>query len=116
MQLTEGIPSCLPKDATQGIRPRSARPRRKINERESAQFRPLGHYCPAAVGTVHALPEPWSARVLAGHLVLAAPDRGRPEPRSRRRDPGAGNPRHLHQWLELPDLRAERTDAGLAAV
>jgi hypothetical protein len=26
---------------------------------------------------VHALPEPWSARVIAGHLVLAAVDRSR---------------------------------------
>ena len=34
--------------------------------------------------------------------------------RPRRRDPGAGDPRHLHQRLELPDLCAERSDAGLA--
>src|SRR3979490_239988 len=40
-----GIPSRLPKD----IRPRSARPRRKIDERQSAQLRPLGHYCLAVV-------------------------------------------------------------------
>src|SRR2546430_11253715 len=54
------------------MRPRSARPRRKTDERQSAQFRPLGHHSFAAVGTVHAFPEPGSARVLAGHLVLAA--------------------------------------------
>ncbi len=114
--VNRGIPSCLPEDTSQGIRPRSARPRRKINERQSAQFRPLGHYCLAVVGTVHALPESGSARVLAGHLVLAAVDRGRSEPRSRRRHPGAGDPRHLHQRLELPDLCAERPDAGLAPV
>src|SRR6202790_5168031 len=72
----------------QGIRPRSARPRRKIDERQSAQFRPLGHYCFAVVGTVHALPEPWSACVLAGHLVLAVIDRSRSKPRWRRRHPG----------------------------
>src|SRR5665811_1073542 len=114
MQSTEGFPRACPRTPTQGIRPRSARPRRKIDERQSAQFRPLGYYCLAVVGTVHALPEPWSARVLAGYLVLAALDRSRSEPRSRRRHPGAGNPRHLHQRLELPDLRAERPDAGLA--
>ncbi|OIQ67462.1 hypothetical protein GALL_509600 [mine drainage metagenome] len=105
-------PSRLPKE----IRPRSARPRRKIDERQSAQFRPLGHYCLAAIGIVHALPESWSARVLAGHLLLAASDRGRSESRSRRRHPGAGDSRHVYQWIELPDLRAERPDAGLAPV
>src|SRR6202790_4366923 len=68
----------------QGIRPRSARPRRKIDERQSAQFRPLGHYCFAVVGTVHALPEPWSARVLAGHLVLPALHQIRSNPGPRR--------------------------------
>src|SRR6202042_2785760 len=81
-----GIPSCLPED----IRPRSARPRRKIDERQSAQFRPLGHYCFAVVGVVHALPESWSACLLAGYFVLAASDRGRSGARPRRRDPGAG--------------------------
>src|SRR5712691_5169694 len=100
-----GLPSCLPRTLPKDIRPRSARPRRKIDERQSAQFRPLGYYCLAVVGTVHALPEPWSARLLAGHLVLPAFDRGRSESRSRRRHPGTGNPRHLHQWLQLPDLR-----------
>src|ERR1700716_4647837 len=109
MQPTEGFPHGLPKDTTQGIRPRSARPRRKIDERQSAEFRPLGYYCFAAVGLVHALPESWSARLVAGHLLLAAFDRSRPEPRSRRRDPGAGDPRNLHQRLELPEPRAERT-------
>src|SRR6267142_4061639 len=116
MQPTEGFPHGLPKDTTQGIRPRSARPRRKIDERQSAQFRPLGYYCLAVVGAVHALPKSWSARLLAGYLVLAAFDRGRSESRSRRRHPGTGNPRYLHQWLQLPDLRPERPDAGLAPV
>src|ERR1700682_6686790 len=115
MQPTEDSRAC-PKDTAEGIRPRSARPRRKIDERQSAQFRPLGHYCFAVVGTVHALPEPWSACVLAGYLVLAVVDRSRSEPRSRGRHPGAGNPRYLHQRLKLPDLRAERPDAGLAPV
>src|SRR5713101_3037655 len=114
MQPTEGFLGACRMDTAQGMRPRSARPRRKIDERQSAQFRPLGHYCLAVVGIVHALPEPWSARVVAGYLVLAALDRSRPEPRSRRRHPGTGNPRHLHQRLKLPDLRAERSDAGLA--
>src|ERR1700712_3572989 len=106
------MPSSLLKD----IRPRSARPRRKIDERQSAEFRALGYHCFAVVGIVHALPESWSARFVAGHLLLAAFDRSRPEPRSRRRDPGARNPRHLHQRLELPDLCPERPDAGLASV
>src|SRR5579859_5297531 len=112
MQSTRGIASRPPKE----IRPRSARPRRKIDERQSAQFRPLGHYCFAVIGIVHALPESWSARLLAGHLLLATADRGRSEPRSRRRYPGAGDSRHVYQWLELPDLCAERSDAGLAPV
>src|SRR6266480_1270196 len=112
MQSTGALPPACPKDA----RPRSARPRRKIDERQSAQLRPLGHYRFAVIGIVHAVPEPWPTRLLAGHFVLAALERGRPESRSRRRHPGAGNPRHLHQWLKLPDLRAERPDAGLAPV
>jgi hypothetical protein len=36
-------------------RPRSARQRRKINERQSAQFRHLGHPYPIAVGDVDTL-------------------------------------------------------------
>src|SRR5260370_25136902 len=116
MQSTEGFPraylKCLPKDR----RPRSARPRRKIDERQSAEFRPLGHYRLAAVGTVHAFPESGSARLLAGNLVLATAERSRSEPCSRRRDPVAGYPRHLHQWIQLPDLRAKRPDAGEASV
>src|SRR6202012_958103 len=62
----EGIPSWLLRDRSEGDiirgtpqkdkRPRSARPRRKIDERQSAQFRPLGYHCPVAVGAVHALP------------------------------------------------------------
>jgi len=35
---------------------------------------------------------------------------------ARRRDPGAGYPRHLHQRLLVPDLGAERSDAGEASV
>ena len=35
-------------------------------------------------------------------------------PRPRRADPGAGNPRHLHRRPHLPDLCAERSDAGAA--
>src|SRR3989440_6621500 len=116
MQSTGGFPRAYLKTLPKDIRPRSARPRRKIDERQSAQFRPLGYYCFAVVGIVHALPEPWSARVLAGYLVLAALDGSRSEPRSRRRNPGSRNPRHLHQWLELPDLCAERPDPGLAPV
>ena len=38
-----------------------------------------------------------------------------PGPRPRRRDPGAGDPRHLHQRPQLPDLCAERSDAGARA-
>ena len=57
---------------------------------------------------------PGQRAVLAGYFVLAAPDRSRPEPCPRRRDPGAGDSRHLHQRLELPDLCAERPDAGQA--
>src|SRR5258708_9795552 len=116
MQWIGGFSPDCPSDTSKDIRPRSARPRRKIDERQSAQFRPVGYYCLAVVGTVHALPESWSARLLAGHLVLAAFDRGRSESRSRRRHPGTGNPRYLHQWLQLPDLRPERPDAGLAPV
>jgi hypothetical protein len=120
MQSTGGFPRDYPRACVlknlpaKDIRPRSARPRRKIDERQSAQLRPLGHYCFAAVGTVHAVPESWPARVLAGYLVLAAVDRSRRQSRARRRDPGTGNPRHLHQRLKLPDLCAERSDVGLA--
>src|SRR5215212_6312319 len=107
-----GIASCLPKD----IRAAIARPRRKIDERQSAQLRPLGHYRFAVIGAVHAVSEPGPTRVLAGYFILAALERGRSEPCPRRSHPGSGNPRHLHQWLELPDLRAERSDPGVAAV
>ena len=35
-------------------------------------------------------------------------------PGARRADPGPGNPRHLHRRPQLPDLCAERSDAGAA--
>ena len=47
------------------------------DERQSPQFRPLGHHRPAAAGAVHAVPESRPAHLLAGHLVLAASERGR---------------------------------------
>src|SRR6185369_720772 len=92
LAVDRGTPSWLPRDKSEDRRPRSARPRRKIDERQSAQSRPLGHYCPVAIGAVHALPEPWSTRVLDRYLVLAAFDRGRSRQCARRRDPGPRNP------------------------
>src|SRR6266404_9666009 len=106
MEPTEGFPRTCPRTLPRNKAAIRASTK-EVHERQSAQFRPLGYYCLAVVGTVHALPESWSARVLAGHLVLAALDRSRSESRSRRRYPGTGNPRHLHQRLELPDLCAE---------
>src|SRR3974390_2055576 len=64
-EFPRGFPGIGPTD----IRPRSARPRRKINERQSPQFRSLGHHCPIAVGAVHAFPEPRSTHLLPGYLV-----------------------------------------------
>ena len=59
---------------------------------------------------------PGAAHQRAGHLVLAAADRGRSGPRARRRDPGSGDPRHLHRRPRLPDLCAERSEPGPAAL
>ena len=87
---------------------------RTRDERQSAQFRPVGHHCPAAAGAVHAVPESRPAHDFAGRLVLAAAQRGRSGPRARRRDPGPGDPRHLHRRPQLPDLCAERSDPGAA--
>ena len=55
------------------------------DERQSPQFRPLGHHRSAAARAVHAVPESRPAHHLAGHLVLAAAERGRSGPRARRR-------------------------------
>ena len=57
---------------------------RTFDERQSAQFRPLGDHCPLAAGAVHAVPESGPAHDLARHLVLAAPQRRRSGPRARR--------------------------------
>ena len=95
------------------------RPTRRVrtpDERQSAQFRPLGDHRPAAARAVHAVPESRPAHDLAGHLVLAAAERGRPGPRARRGDPGSGNSRHLRQRHQLPDLRAERSRLGAEAL
>ena len=67
------------------------------DERQSPQFRALGHHRSAAARAVHAVSEPEPAHRLAGHLVLAASDRGRRRQGARRADPGAGDPRHLHR-------------------
>ena len=45
------------------------------------------------------------------HLLLAAAQRGRPGPRARRRDPGAGDPWHLHGRALVQHLRAQRSVA-----
>ena len=68
------------------------------------------------LGAVHAVPESGPAHHLARHFVFAIAQRGRPGPRARRADPGPGNPRHLHRRPQLPDLFAERPDAGAAAL
>ena len=83
---------------------------RTEDERQSAQFRPLGDHRPLAAGAVHAVPESGPAHLRAGNFVLAAPQRGRCRPRARRPDPGAGDPRHLHRRPQLPDLCAQRSE------
>ena len=58
-----------------GHNERPQRPTRRVrtpDERQSAQFRPLGDHRPAAARAVHAVPESRPAHDLAGHLVLAA--------------------------------------------
>src|SRR5258705_11255318 len=64
------------------FRPAGRRPagmpdtRNELNERKSAQLRPLGHHRPVAAGVVHPVPKPEPADAVAGNLVLAAPQRG----------------------------------------
>ena len=79
-------PRGLPRIGPKYTRPRSARPRRKINERQSAQFCHLAHCCPIAVCAVQAVSESSSTKLFAGHLGFAASDRGRPGSCARRRD------------------------------
>src|SRR4029077_19890817 len=51
---------------------RLSRGPRTRDERQSAQFRPVGDHCPAAPCPVHAVSESWSAHDIAGHFLLAA--------------------------------------------
>ena len=91
-------------------------PRRTRDERQFAQFRPLGDHRSVAARAVHPVPESGTAHHLPGHFLLPAAERGRSGPRARRSDPGTGNPRHLHRRPQLPDLCAERPQPDPAAL
>ncbi len=88
---------------------------RTWDEREPAQFRPLGDHCPVAARPVHPVPEPGPAHAprqdISFSQLLNDVDAG---PRARRHHPGAGNPRHLYGRPRLQHLCAERQHAGAA--